>query len=143
RSAEDKPFDTEGAYVDQKYLQTMGLKLLSGRFIELADRTEDRRVAVVTKAMAQKYWPGADAVGKEFRTRWGADPWRIVGVVSDYKVVTPGETPRPYIHLPFGTRESYAEVVVRTVPPAHGLVQSLERELRALDPNLVFLKTGT
>jgi ABC-type antimicrobial peptide transport system permease subunit len=34
-------------------------------------------------------------------------------------------------------------MVVRTVPPARGLVQPLERELRALDPNLVFLKTGT
>ena len=34
-------------------------------------------------------------------------------------------------------------MVVRTAPPARGLVQPLERELRALDPNLVFLKTGT
>ncbi|HEU4993835.1 MAG TPA: ABC transporter permease [Gemmatimonadaceae bacterium] len=143
RSAEDKPFDTEGAYVDQRYAETLGLQVLSGRFLETADRTEGRRVAVITKAMAQKYWPGLDAVGKEFRTRWGDAPYVIVGVVSDYKTVTPGESPRPYIHLPFGTKESYAEVVVRTTPPAHGLVQPLERELRALDPNLVFLKTGT
>jgi ABC-type antimicrobial peptide transport system permease subunit len=63
--------------------------------------------------------------------------------VADYKTVTPGEAPRPYIHLPFGTKESYAEVLVRTTPPARGLVQQLERELRALDPNLVFLKTET
>lgn len=143
RSAEDKPFHTEGAYVDQWYAETLGLQILSGRFLETADRIEGRRVAVITKAMAQKYWPGVDAVGKEFRTRWGDAPWVIVGVVADYKTVTPGESPRPYIHLPFGTKESYAEVVVRTTPPAHGLVQPLERELRALDPNLVFLKTGT
>jgi hypothetical protein len=49
----------------------------------------------------------------------------------------------PYIHLPFGTKETYAEMIVRTAPPARGLVQPLEHELRALDPNLVFLKTGT
>ena len=143
RSAEDKPFDTEGAYVDHKYLETLGLKLLSGRFIEQADRTEGRRVAVVTKAMAQKYWPGVDAVGKEFRRRWADSAYSIVGVVADYKTVTPGEAPRPYIHLPYGTKETYSEVVVSTVPPAQGLVRPLERELRALDPNLVFLKTGT
>jgi predicted permease len=143
RSGDDKPFDTEGAFVDESYLETLGLQLLSGRFIEHADRVEKRRVAVVTKALAQKYWSGADAVGKAFRTRWGEEPYRIVGVVSDYKVVTPGEAPRPYVHLPFGMKESYAEVLVRTVPPARGLVQPLERELRALDPNLVFLKTGT
>jgi predicted permease len=143
RSQSDKPFDTEGANVDEKYLETLGVPLLAGRFIEVADRTEGRKVAVITKSMAEKYWPGGDAVGKEFRLRWGADPYRIVGVVADYKVVTPGETPRPYMHLPFGTHESYAEVIVRTRPPAQPLVPVLERELRALDPNLAFLKTGT
>ena len=143
RSGEDKPFHIEGAHVDQKYMETLGLALLSGRFIEIADRTERRRVAVVTKAMAQKYWPDQGAVGKEFRTRWGDSAYVVVGVVADYKTVTPGEAPRPYIHLPFGTKETYAEMVVRTAPPARGLVQPLERELRALDPNLVFLKTGT
>ena len=143
RSAEDKPFDTEGAHVDEKYLETLGLKLLSGRFIEIADRAEKRRVAVVTHALAKKYWPDQDAVGKEFRLRWGDSAFVIVGVVGDYKTVTPGENPRPYIHLPLGTKETYAEMIVRTSPPARGLVQPLERELRALDPNLVFLKTGT
>ena len=143
RSESDKPYETEGAYVDEKYLETLGVPLLAGRFIEVADRTESRRVAVITKSMAEKYWPGGVAIGKEFRMRWGAEPYRIVGVVGDYKVMTPGETPRPYLHFPFGTRESYAEVIVRTRPPAQPLVPVLERELRALDPNLAFLKTGT
>jgi predicted permease len=143
RSPEDRPYDTEGSYVDEAYFRTLGLRLLSGRVIENADRTEERRVAVVTNAMARKYWPGQEVVGKEVRRRWGEDPWVIVGVIEDYKTVTPGEAPRPYIHFPFGTRETYAEMIVSTLPPARGLVQPLERELRALDPNLVFLKTGT
>ena len=149
RSAEDRPFDTEGAYVDHKYAETLGLDVLSGRFFGAADRddgsggTRGRRVAVVTKALAAKYWPGQEAVGKQFRLRWGEPPYDIVGVVSDYKSVTPGEAPRPYIHLPYGVDGTYAEMVVRTVPPARAMVQPLERELRALDPNIVFLKTGT
>jgi predicted permease len=143
QSETDKPFDTDGAYVDQSYLATLGLELLSGRFIEAADRTEGRRVVVVTKALAEKYWPRQEAVGKEFRLRWGEQPYGIIGVVSDYKSVTPGEAPRPYLHFPFGTKETYAEVVVRTGSPAHALVRELERELRVLDPNVVFLKTGT
>lgn len=149
RSAEDRPFDTEGAYVDHRYAETLGLKVLSGRFFGVADRddgsggTRGRRVAVVTKALADRYWPGQDAVGRQFRLRWGEAPYDIVGVVSDYKSVTPGETPRPYIHLPYGVSGTYAEMLVRTVPPARGMVQPLERELRRLDPNIVFLKTGT
>ena len=31
------------------------------------------------------------AVGREFRTTWGGEPWRIVGIVEDYTVDAPGE----------------------------------------------------
>jgi ABC-type antimicrobial peptide transport system permease subunit len=66
-----------------------------------------------------------------------------VGVVEDYKVDTPGEAPKPYLHLPMPERSLFANFVVRTATPASGLVASLERELRTLDPDLVFLDTGT
>jgi hypothetical protein len=95
--------------------------------------------------MAQRYWPGepSAALGREFRLRWGAEPYRVVGVVADYKVDTPGEAPKPYIHLPFGRQEMFGQYVVRTSAPAADMVGTLERELRVLDPNLVFLDTGT
>ena len=143
RSESDKPYDTEGAFVDEHYLDVLGVPLLEGRFIDAADRAESRRVVVITKSMATRYWPKGDALGKELRTRWGAEPYRVIGVVDDYKVVTPGEAPKPYIHFPFGTHESYAEVLVRTRPPAEPLVPVLERELQALDENLAFLNAGT
>jgi hypothetical protein len=144
-SQADRPFDTEGAYVDERYADAMGLKLLAGRGIEAADRDEGRRVAVITQTMAQRYWPGdpANALGREFRLRWGGDPYRVVGVVGDYKVITPGEAPKAYLHLPLGRRESFGSFIVRTRSPAAGMVSRLERELRALDANIVFLETGT
>lgn len=114
----DERFNVRGAYVDEEYLQTLGLRLVSGRWIEKADRVEGRRVTVITGAMSEKYWPGEDALGKEFRLRGGAEPHRVIGIVADYKVNTPGEKPTPYLHLPFGMRETYAEVVVRTALPA-------------------------
>ena len=142
-SASDEPFTIDGAYVDERYFDALQLPLVSGRAIEAADRRESRRVAVVTKGMAEKFWPGQDALGREFRLRWGAEPYRIVGVVADYKVNTPGERATPYIHLPLGMRESYADVIVRTRAPARGVVATLQRELRVLDPDLVFLNAGT
>ena len=144
-SASDKPFAIDGAYVDERYVGTLQLKLLAGRNIEPADRDESRKVAVITQAMAQKYWPGApaDAVGREFRTRWGGDPWRIVGVVADYKVDTPGEAAKPYIHLPLARDETFGNFIVRTSVPASTLVPAMQRELRVLDPELTFLDRGT
>ncbi|MFP4623366.1 MAG: FtsX-like permease family protein, partial [Gemmatimonadota bacterium] len=66
-----------------------------------------------------------------------------VGIVEDYKVDTPGEAPKPYLHLPLRPNQLFAELLVRTATPAAPLVPTLERELRALDPDLVFFATGT
>lgn len=140
----DRPFRLDGAYVDEHYLQALGLRLLAGRGIEPADRDDARRVAVVTRTMAERYWGTVnDAVGREFRLRWGEAPYRVVGVVADYKVNTPGEGPAPYLHLPIAQRGTFGNYLVRTSAPAAPLMEALERELRALDPDLVFLDRGT
>jgi predicted permease len=142
-SDSDEPFNVDGAYVDEAYASTLNLQLVSGRWIEPADRDESRRVAVVTKAMAERYWPKQDALGREFRLRWGGDAYQIIGVVADYKVDTPGEHATPYIHLPLGRQGTYADILVRTTTPASKMLPALENTLHTIDPNLVFLSKGT
>jgi predicted permease len=139
----DRPIPVDGASVDEDYFATLGLRVLAGRGIEAGDRVHNRRVAVVTGTMASRFWPGEDAVGRSFRTSREGVPWEIVGIVEDYKVDTPGEAPKPYLHLPLSPRTTYANYLVRTETPAAGMVPTLERELRRLDPELVFLATGT
>ena len=142
-SADDRPYIMDGAYVDQAYFDALGLEIVEGRAIEAADRDASARVAVVTETMAERYWPGQDVVGRSFRISWGGEPVRIVGVVEDYRVDTPGESPKPYIHLPLRRATTYGNFIVRTATDAAPLVPRLERELRSLDPELVFLDTGT
>jgi predicted permease len=142
-SADDPPFIIDGASVDEGYFDALDLALVRGRGIQLTDRAENLRVAVVTAAMADLYWPGEDPLGREFRREWGGEPYQIVGVVEDYKVDTPGEAPKPYIHLPLSTRSTYANFIIRTSTPAAQHVLGFEREFRELDPELVFLETGT
>jgi predicted permease len=139
----DRPIILDGASVDEDYFAALGLRIVAGRGIEHADRDERRRVAVVTGEMARRFWGGEAALGREFRTARGGEPWTVVGIVQDYKVDTPGEAPKPYLHLPLPLRTTYASLLVRTRTPAAGLVARLEGELRALDPELVFLETGT
>jgi len=144
-SEDDRPFVLDGAYVDENYLDALELTLLAGRNIEPADRDQSRRVAVITRTMAERYWPGApeNAVGREFRLRWGAEPHRVIGVVADYRVDTPGENPKPYVHLPLSRTGTFGNYIVRTSSPASQLVPALQGALRALDPDLVFLDRGT
>ena len=144
-TADNRPIAIDGAYVDERYFGALGLTMLAGRGIEPADRDESRRVAVITNTMAQRYWPGpaAGALSREFRLREGDEPYRVIGVVADYKVDTPGEKSKAYIHLPLGRQDSFGNFVVRTSGAANGMVPVLQRELRALDPELVFLDRGT
>lgn len=139
----DRPIALDGASVDEDYFDALDLRIVAGRGIEHADRTESRRVAVVTEEMARRFWNGTDAVGSEFRTSREGEPYRVVGIVQDYKVDTPGEAPKPYIHLPASTRATFANYIVRTATPAAPLIPTLVRELRVLNPELVFLETGT
>jgi predicted permease len=139
----DRPITLDGASVDEDYFDALDLRIVAGRGIEHADRTEGHRVAVVTEEMARQFWNGADAIGSEFRTSRGGDAWRIVGIVEDYKVDTPGEAPKPYIHLPAPVRATFANYIVRTATPAEPLIPTLVHELRVLNPELLFLETGT
>jgi predicted permease len=139
----DRPIVLDGASVDEGYFDALGLRIVAGRAIEGGDRADRRRVAVVTETMASRYWPGEDALGRTFRTTREGAPYEIVGIVQDYKVDTPGESPKPYLHLPLERRGSFANFMVRTETPAAALVPVLERELRQLAPDLVFLETGT
>jgi predicted permease len=142
-SSSDRPYGVDGASIDEGYFDALGLQIVEGRGILPEDRDGTRRVAVATETMAARYWPQEDAVGREFRTSWDGAPYQIVGVVEDYRVDTPGEEPKPYIHIPLARNGVYSNYVIRTATPSVPLVPVLEQTLRALDPDLVFLDTGS
>ena len=144
-TADGRPFNIDGSYVDERYFDALGLTILAGRGIRSADRDSARRVVVISNAMAQRFWPGQpeEALNREIRLREGGEPYQVVGVVEDYKVDTPGEASKAYIHLPFGRQGTFGNYIVRTSVTAGSMVPVLQRELRSLDPDLVFLDRGT
>jgi predicted permease len=142
-SSADRPYGVDGASIDEGYFAALNLDILQGRGILPEDRDGNRRIAVVTQALAERYWPSENVLGQEFRTSWEGGPYEIVGVVQDHKVDTPGEAPTPYLYLPLSRNEVYSNYVVRTSNPAVTTVPQLERTLRSLDPDLVFLETGS
>ncbi len=70
------------------YFRTMSIPVLKGRAFTDQDRSGAPPVIIINDAMAQKYWPGVDALGKRVRfdgplTEY---PWmQVVGVVQDVK----------------------------------------------------------
>jgi putative ABC transport system permease protein len=65
------------------YFEAMGLTLVRGRFLTSADREDSLPVAVINDTMAARYWPGEDAIGRQFMMGTDDKPWlTIVGIVG-------------------------------------------------------------
>lgn len=61
------------------------LKLIAGRWLAATDRAATPHVAVVSQSLADKYWPGQNALGRRVQIDGLAGWWEIVGVVSDVR----------------------------------------------------------
>ena len=84
---------------EDQFIETLGLKLVAGRdfnadeYREASDllerTTEDGNIpaTIITRSLADKLFPGEDAIGKAFYS-WGDAPIRVVGVVEH--LVRPG-----------------------------------------------------
>jgi predicted permease len=127
------------------YFKTMGVPIVEGRAFVDGDRPDTPRVAIVNETFERKYWPGASAIGKTFRTRGSDGPvFQIVGVSADHKVLTLSEPPTPFLHISRGQRpNSYTAIIARTRGNASALLRDMRRELLALEPNLVFIENQT
>jgi putative ABC transport system permease protein len=69
------------------YLQTIGARLLAGRFYNEFDRASSQPVLVVNETFARAYWPAPQsALGHRVLLGGEKEPWRtIVGVVADIR----------------------------------------------------------
>ena len=121
------------------------MPLLRGRTFNTADTAASPLVAVVSEAMALRYWPEGTALGRRFRlTDWDGPEIEVVGVSADYKVRFPTEAPAPYLHLAASQRPQWSgAVLARTSGDAAALAADIRRELRRTEPDLFFLRTET
>jgi len=62
----------------------MQIPLRAGRLFDARDRDGAPRVAIISRALAERYFPNEDPIGKKLRF-FGDEPWTIVGVAQDVK----------------------------------------------------------
>jgi predicted permease len=126
------------------YFPTLGVAILRGRDVAESDREGAPLVAVVSDAMARKFWPGGDAVGRTFTSLATKRRYEVVGVSADYKVRSVSEKPTPYVHLAAMQRPAtYNSLLFRTSGDAGAALTAIRRELLATEPRLVFVNQGT
>ena len=127
------------------YFHALGIPLLRGREFSRQDNNTSPGVAIINEAMAQRYWPGQNPVGKQMNLAFGKrQRLEIVGVVATGKYRSLQEENQPFMFRPFSqVYEAQAAVVVQTMGDPKPMLATVEREIQALDPNLPVLDAET
>ena len=84
------------------YFQTMGIKLLRGRYFERVEEEQGIPNVIISEAAARLLFPGEDPLGQKARPATGGQTWfTVIGVVEDVKVDDiRRQTPDPMVYLP-------------------------------------------
>jgi predicted permease len=136
-------FTTVGT-VGPKYFKTMGIPLARGRNFTEADRENTPPVVVINEAMANRFWPNQDAVGKSFRF-FGEDvSQEVIGVVKGGTAQHIGEDLRPVAYQSLlQDFPSWVTLHVRTAGDPSGLLSTVRREVQALDRTMPLTRAAT
>ncbi len=123
------------------HLATLGMQMVSGRWIDETDQVGSEATVVVNESLAQSVWPGGNALGQCLRVRSDTLPCRrIVGVVRNTNFFSGlGETPPPVVHLPYSQGDIFGRagtVFVRARAGAVLTEAQLRQVVRRTDPSL-------
>jgi predicted permease len=120
------------------YFSTLQIPLVSGRFFIGADRAGRPKTVIVSRQLAQQYFPGENLLGKHLHVvPYGNADYEIVGVVADtlYQV---GQPSRPAMYFPIldGTNRGGVTLAVRTASDPLAISIPIQKQIAALDPEL-------
>ena len=124
--------------VSPDYFSLLRIPILRGRGFTNADASGAPRVAVVSEAMANTYFPGEDALGKRI-TLAGRDAkpedWAtIVGIAAGTRDTSPDRAPGPQMYMPFAQRPTGGiAALVRTRRDSRSLSAEVRTAVAALD----------
>lgn len=130
------------------YFQTMGIPLLAGRLVTEQDVTNNTGAVVINEAMAKRFWPGEDPVGKRISTATANGQqtnWQtIVGVVGSVRHLGLDVEPRPEVYYHTNTNPPYGPVVViRTTSDPQRLISLARAKVRELDSQVPISNVNT
>ena len=129
------------------YFETMGIEVVRGRVFERSDVTDRTATAVITEAVAERFWPGGeDPLGRRISQGLpGTGEWStVIGVVKDTPEGFLTEEPTGMVYYSMAPVEGSNQFwvgrgliyTVRAGIPMQELMTAIRRTIAELDPNL-------
>lgn len=135
----ERPPDADLRVISPGYLRTLGIPLIAGRDFSPLDRKGSADVVLINEAMARRYWPSQDPVGRRIRLGdlVNGTLYTIVGVVGDVRYQSL-ETPeiRPMMYLSALASPRRMMTIVARGADAAALTPSVRQAVASLDPTL-------
>ncbi|MET0592813.1 MAG: ABC transporter permease, partial [Polyangiaceae bacterium] len=133
------PANSQTRMVSGDYFQTIGLKLVAGRFFGPGDTHDAPKVAVISQMLANKYFQGRNPIGMRlmYRLSVGADytPFTIVGITADAREMGIDEPIEPFVFVPFDQwPQNYAGIAVKAPRLGASVLPAMRAALASVDP---------
>jgi predicted permease len=149
----------QAAFASPGYFRALGIPMLEGHTFEPPDPDRPRRDVIVSRALAERYWPGGHGIGKRVRTTPFGEWFTIVGVTGNVRGTTLEQPPDEMMYFPIvaipattggmGGMGGSAEgpdtarwtprdvaVVVRTAEAPGSIAAQIEDAVRREDPSI-------
>jgi predicted permease len=126
-------------FVSPDYFRTLSIPLLEGTPFTWSESADAPRTAIVSRAFADKYWPGKSPLGKRIQLMTGREFFEIIGVAGTVRDESLDKEPAQTVYFPYGHTGSvirYLQVAVRTRTEPRAFFDSIREEVRRLDKNL-------
>jgi predicted permease len=130
--------------VSPGYFETIGIPLARGRTFAETDITGSPLVVVINETMAERFWPGQEAIGKRFKFFGDQEFTTVIGIARNAKYNGVAEDPIPFIYQPL--RQNYtpqASLHVRGASDAGLLAAPVRQAVLAIDPTLSVFNVRT
>ena len=123
-------------YISTDYFRAIGIPLRQGRFFTEQDRDKSVPVIIISEAMARRFWPGENPIGKRltpsFHIEQGAR--EIVGVVGDVKARGLDSDSSTMMYMPYKqSPRPFMSFVVRTASNPESLIQPVSKAIYSID----------
>lgn len=125
--------------VGPEYFQAAGVRLVRGRAFTDGDYDHPQTLAIVNETLAQHFFPGEDAIGRQIDGHQNGGWKTIIGVVADSKNQGLNQPPAPQMFLNdivLSPRSDMA-FVVRYVGAEPLFTGAVRASLREIDPELL------
>jgi putative ABC transport system permease protein len=126
--------------VNDHYLQTMGVTLKQGRWLDARDKVRSAPVALINETAARSYWAGKNPLGLRFKfgDMASKDSWiSVVGIVGDMHQAGLEKAPRPEMYFPFSQQAERGYdpqyIIVKTATDHMQIAQSVREQIWSVD----------